>query len=372
MYRDMSVAELVGRLDTGDAPLVLDVRSAEEFADWSIPGAVNIPVTELAARLGELPDEREVVTVCASGIRSVAAAEQLARAGRRVASLSGGMVAWGGAWDAITIELDELRVVQVRRRGKGCLSYVVGAGDEAFVVDPSGDLERYRALADEHGWRITRIFDTHLHADHLSGARALAATTGASIHLNPADAFEFPFTPLAPGDRFELARHPDLALRPLSTPGHTRGSTVYVVAEQVALTGDVLFVESVGRPDLADRAEEFAHDLYRSLHDHVLALAPDTLVLPGHYGEQVRVHRDRPVGATLVSLLHSLDPLLLDEPTFVAWASGVQAPRPPNYETIVRANRGLLEVNDLGSLRALEIGPNRCARAVSEDVMGRQ
>ena len=72
------------------------------------------------------------------------------------------------------LEFGDLRIVQVRRRGKGCLSYVVGVADRAFVVDPSADMDVYLRLADEHGWVIERVFDTHLHADHLSGARALA------------------------------------------------------------------------------------------------------------------------------------------------------------------------------------------------------
>ena len=85
------------------------------------------------------------------------------------------MAAWGKVYDHVTVDGDQVRIVQVRRRGKGCLSYVIGAGDEAFVVDPAIDIDVYRDVAAEHGWRITRVFDTHLHADHLSGARALAA-----------------------------------------------------------------------------------------------------------------------------------------------------------------------------------------------------
>ncbi len=132
------------------------------------------PSRRARRRASEVPTDREVVTVCASGSRSSSAAEILSRTGRQVANLVGGMAGWATTYDAVTLELDDVRVVQVRRRGKGCLSYLVGAGDQAFVVDPSFDIEVYARLADEHGWRITRVFDTHLHADHLSGARLLA------------------------------------------------------------------------------------------------------------------------------------------------------------------------------------------------------
>ena len=360
MYRDAEPAELAARLGTSDQPFVLDVREPNEFAAWSIPSAVNIPLGELEARVSEVPTDREVVTVCASGSRSSMAAEILSRGGRRVANLAGGMAAWVMVYDAVTVELDDVRVVQVRRRAKGCLSYLVGAGDQTFVVDPSLDTEVYRRLADEHGWRIVRVFDTHLHADHLSGARLLAEETGASIHLNPADTFDFAYEPLCDEDRFELPGRVSFRVAAIHPPGHTRGSTIYVVADRLVLSGDTLFVDSVGRPDLADRAEEFAHNLYHSLHDKVLSLPDDAFVLPGHYGENVIVAPDRPVGVALGELRQVLAPLSYDEDQFVSWATARAAPRPPNYEEIIRANMGRTDVSLL-ALRQLEVGPNRCS-----------
>jgi glyoxylase-like metal-dependent hydrolase (beta-lactamase superfamily II) len=360
MYRDLEAAELAARLGTANEPFVVDVREPDEFAAWSIPSAVNIPLGELAVRASDVPEGREVVTVCASGSRSSAAAETLSRTGRRVANLAGGMAAWGMVYDAVTLELENVVVVQVRRRGKGCLSYLVGASDEAFVVDPSADIGVHVRLADEHGWSISRVFDTHLHADHLSGARALCDATGASLHLNPADTFDFSYLPLNDGDRFELPDGVSFQVSAMHTPGHTRGSTVYVLADRVLLSGDTLFVESVGRPDLADRAQEFAHDLYRSLHDKVLALPGETLVLPAHYGDEVVVRSDQPVGATLGELRQALAPLSYDEDAFVSWATAHSVARPPNYIEIVEANMGRTSLS-LASLRQLEIGPNRCA-----------
>ena len=368
MYRDLEPAELAARLGTENAPFVVDVREPLEFAAWSIPSAVNIPLGELAARASEVPEDREVVSVCASGSRSSAAAELLSHLGRRVVNLTGGMAAWAMVYDAVTLELDDVRVVQVRRRGKGCLSYLVGTGDQVFVVDPSADTGVYVRLADEHGWTISRVFETHLHADHLSGARALAEATGASLHLNPADTFEFPYLPLSDGDRFELPGGVSFQVTALHTPGHTRGSTVYAIADRIVLSGDTLFVESVGRPDLADRAEEFAHDLYHSLHDKVLALADEALILPAHYGDDVVIRPDQPVGAPLGTLRQALAPLSYDEEAFVSWATSHSVPRPSNYAEIVQANMGRTRL-PLGALRHLESGPNRCAiLGIEEDL----
>jgi glyoxylase-like metal-dependent hydrolase (beta-lactamase superfamily II) len=360
MYRDAEPAELAARLGTQDEFFVLDVREPVEFAAWSIPSAVNIPLDELAGRVSEVPTDREVVTVCATGTRSSSAAETLSRTGRKVANLAGGMVGWATTYDAVTLELNDVRVVQVRRRGKGCLSYLVGGGDQAFVVDPSVDSEVYSRLADEHGWRITRVFDTHLHADHLSGARQLAKATDASLHLNAADSFEFAYEPLGEEDCFELPGSVTFKVEAIHTPGHTRGSSMYVVADHFLLAGDTLFVDSVGRPDLAERAEEFSHNLYSSLHEKVLALPDDALVLPAHYGDHVVVRPDRPVGATLGELRRALAPLSYDEEEFVSWATARSAPRPPNYVEIIQANMGRSDA-PLTALRQLELGPNRCS-----------
>ncbi len=302
--------------------------------------------------------------MCASGARSVVAADFLAGTGLHVANLRGGMTAWGRTYDRVVVEDGDVSVVQVRRRGKGCLSYVIGATDEAFVIDPSIDVDVYREVAAERGWRITRVFDTHLHADHLSGARALAAGAGATLHLNPDDTFDFAFEPLRDGATFRLGADAELTVAALGTPGHTEGSTIYFVDDRIVLTGDTLFVDGVGRPDLAERAEEFSHNLYRSLHERVLNHPDGTIVLPGHYGEGVQVHPDQPVGATVGQLRAILRPLDLGEEAFVEWATSNAGERPPSYVEIIKANMGRSDLA-VSVLEQLELGPNRCSASGS-------
>jgi glyoxylase-like metal-dependent hydrolase (beta-lactamase superfamily II) len=360
VIRQISANDVAARLGTDHEPFLLDVREPSEVAEWSIPGAVNIPLGELSDRAVELPRDGEIVVVCGAGGRSSQAAEALDRGGWDVRNLTGGMAAWGTVYDTAELQAGKATIVQVRRRGKGCLSYVIGSGDQAFVVDPSLDLQHYLDIANARGWRVTRVFDTHLHADHLSGARDLAAATGASLHLNPADTFSFDYSPLADGDRYRLPGGVELSVAALHTPGHTMGSTIYVLDGEAVLTGDTLFVEGVGRPDLADRAEEFAHNLYRSLQERVLTLPDEAFVLPGHYGEGVPVHPDEPVGAPLGELRRTLEPLRLDEAEFVAWATERATPRPPNYVEIIKANMGRPET-PIAVLQQLELGPNRCS-----------
>ena len=358
--RTITADELLERLDDGDEVLVLDVRETDEFEAWSIPGSVNMPLATLGARLSEVP-RADVVTVCASGTRATTATELLARGGLESRVLDGGMSAWSRVYDDAVLDAGAATIVQVRRRGKGCLSYVVGAGDASAVIDPSGDVGEYVRRADARGWRIAHVFDTHLHADHVSGARELAAVTGAELVLNPADRFGFEFTALADGMRVPIADGVDLTVSVLSTPGHTKGSTVYLLGEAAAFTGDTLFLESVGRPDLADEAEAFARSLYQSLHDKLLGLPDSTMVLPAHFSSVVDVDRGV-VGAPLGVLKERLTQLTADEDAFVAWAVGSVTARPPHYETIVATNLSgtPLTCEDRSSLEA---GPNRCAVA---------
>lgn len=360
MAATLTGEELAKLIGTESEPLVLDVREPEEFGAWSIPGSVNVPLGDLGGRVDEFRGDRPVVTVCGQGHRSAVAARALRDAGLSVMDLVGGMAAWAEVYDEVEIDLAGARIVQLRRRAKGCLSYLVAAGGEAFAVDPSRGTDRYLAAASARGWTITRVFDTHLHADHLSGACELVKRTGASLHLNPADPFDFAFTALRDGERFPLSGRTEVAVTLLATPGHTEGSTCLVVGDAAVMTGDTLFVDGVGRPDLAERAEEFAHSLYRSLRDKLLTLPEETLVLPAHYGEHVAVSPSAPVTATLGMLRAQLAALSLDERAFVAWATQGLPERPPNYQLIVEANRGRREVAS-EEARLLESGPNRCS-----------
>lgn len=357
--REITAEQLARRLGADGAPVLLDVREPAEFDAWAIPGARNVPLGDLADALADIDADGEVVVVCASGARSARAVVALEAAGIDAVNLAGGMLAWADVYDTAELDLGAAKVVQVRRRGKGCLSYVVGVAGEAFVIDPSLDLDRYLAVAAAQGWRITRVFDTHLHADHVSGARVLAEATGAQLHLNPADPFDFPYEPLVDGQWLTLGAETHFGVTAFATPGHTRGSAVFEVGGRALLTGDTLFVDGVGRPDLADHAEEFARDLHRSLHAKVIALPAEAVALPAHYGEAVTVTPDHIVGASLGELRASVPQLSWDEERFVGWASSRATPRPPHYADIVRINMGAqvpLEV-----CRRLELGPNRCA-----------
>ena len=353
---------LLPLLGTAQSPFLLDVREPDEFAEWVIPGAVNIPLGELEARLLEVPTDRAIVVICAKGARAQSGVAMLADRGIAASVMDGGMSAWATTYDSVEVTLAGATVVQLRRRGKGCLSYLVGAGAEAAVIDPSMDIDRYLNLAAHYGFRITHVFDTHLHADHVSGGRALAAATGATLILNPADTFHYSYTPLTDGLAVELEHNVHLTVEAVSAPGHTQGSTVYRLGDAALFTGDTLFLESVGRPDLADQAEEFAHALYNTLHKRVLPLSDDILIFPAHWGDAVQVQYGELVTARLGDLRPVLPALSYSEADFVDWAMTHVKDRPPNYVEIVKFNIGISTLSP-EEISEMELGPNRCAIA---------
>ena len=361
LVSSIQATELVPLLDSDIDLYMIDVRSPDEVAEWQIPGVHNIPLARLASRRGEIPKGAHLVVICAKGARARQGAEILAGHGVASSVLEGGMGAWASTYDSVSGNFAEATVVQLRRRGKGCLSYVIGAGAACVVIDPSLDLDQYVQVATVHHWAITHVLDTHLHADHLSGARSLVARTGAALWLNPADPFSFAFEPLVDGRAIELAPGTQLTVASVSVPGHTEGSTMYQLGDYAIFTGDTLFLESVGRPDLADQAEPFAHSLYRSLHERVLPLNDSIDIFPAHYGNGVQIRSGQFVARPLGALRTTLPALALSEDEFVEWAMANVKDRPSNYQHIVLINAGREVLG--GDSAEMELGPNRCAIA---------
>lgn len=172
----------------------------------------------------------------------------------------------------------------------GCAAYLFGCGSvgKCAVVDPhERDVDAYLEFAESKNMRITHVIDTHVHADHRSGGRALADKAEAMYCLHESAEVELAFEPLRDEEELELG---NTRIRVLHTPGHTLESVCLVVADLrrgtepwFVLTGDTLFVGAVGRPDLPGRARENAGQLYDSIHRKLLVLPDDLEVYPAHF-----------------------------------------------------------------------------------------
>ncbi len=236
---------------------------------------------------------------------------------------------------------------QVLHEDLGCASYVVADAGEAAVIDPKWEIEDYLALAEEHGFSIAHVLETHNHADHVSGKGRLARATGAAIHVPAEAGVEFEHAPLADGDSLRVG---EATITALATPGHRPEHTAYLVADEsrgsepwLVVTGDSLFVGDVARPDLAVDAEEGAHGLYRSLK-RLLALGDFAEVWPGHIGGSLcggAGMSEKP--GTTIGFERRFNRLAgEDEAGFVRALTAKLAPQPPNFRRIVELNRGPL------------------------------
>ena len=230
-------------------------------------------------------------------------------------------------------------------------SYLIGdeSTGRAVVVDPRRDIDDYLSEAAEHGLRIERVIETHIHADFLTGHLELAAATGAQICYSEDADVGFPVEPLQDGQRISLG---EVTLEILATPGHTPESMCIVVYEHGGdevpygvLTGDTLFVGDVGRPDLLAgtglSSETLARTLYDSLHDKLLKLPDATRVFPAHgagsaCGKQLSSETSSTIGEQRRDN-YALQ--LTDVDQFVAAITEGQAPQPRYFEFDSRRNR---------------------------------
>jgi len=364
-------AEFRRRLADGDPLTLLDIRNRTEIERWRIeaPNYHHVPYMKFVAAgvTGDvadlLPDDlREpVVVVCPRGEASAEVADQLVAAGVDAENLAGGMEAWARLYDRVELASEGgATVYQYHRPASGCLGYAVVADGEMVVVDPlRAFADRYVEDARELGVTLTAAVDTHLHADHVSGVRALATASGATpvlpaatVDRGVADADDF--ETIADGDRLPVG---DASLDAVSLPGHTTGMTGFRVGS-VLLAGDSLFLDGVARPDLQEDAdpEAQARTLYATLTERLAAFDDDTRIAPGHVDAGVD---SAPHVARLGTLRERLAAFGADEAAFVERVTRVGAD-PANAERIVAINRGQESVDDETAFE-LELGPNNCA-----------
>ena len=415
MVSRITARELAERVDAAgeDRPFALvDTRQPESFEDWHVHGAENVPFDptegfreEHREAVDAAADGDPVVVICGKGLTStpfgihleedgyeadegrVAAGGDDSAADRRGGGLAddrgggladdvtvvrGGMEAWSTVHEVADVAADDDVVVrQLQRRATGCLGYVVGdpGAGEAVVVDPTRQTDEFVVAAEAAGLSVGAVVDTHVHADHLSGGPDLAAELGVPYYLGvdvEDPAVEHGYDSLSDGETLEVG---DVEVRVVHAPGHTESTANLVVEEGFLLSADTLHLGGVGRTELAfgeDRAEEGAELLYETLHDRLLDLPDDVVVLPGHVAVteddryEVGAPGD-PIRERLGDIRSELDLLGYDREAFLEAVTEDLPEEPGEYETIVAVNAGEETVESEEAAAELETGPNNCS-----------
>ncbi|RLM94878.1 MBL fold metallo-hydrolase [Halobellus sp. Atlit-38R] len=381
MVETITAEELRDMIDADEDFILYDSRDPESFEDWHIAEAENVEYSGSNDELvGEFDEDDigagdTVVTICATGNSAESFAEYLEREGyaHDVKTVEGGMESWSMVYDVAPIATsnDDLVILQLQRRSKGCLGYVVGSksAGEAALIDVTRASDEFVAAANERGLKVTHVFDTHIHADHISGGRKLANKLDVPYHLGaPAETRDpqFEFDAIEPNDAVELG---DVEIKAVHTPGHTTGMTSYLVDDEALMTGDTLFVESIGRTELqfADKdARDGARVQYNTLQNVIMTEPNDVKILPGHFsvtndGEYVDVTPGQPMFSTVGYIWENNTLIRQSEDEFVEHMFENLPSKPPNYEQVIATNAGEYEPEDESEETELELGPNRCA-----------
>ena len=253
--QEIDPEELKKKIDNNENIFLLDVRTPQEYEAWRISYENHnnpklIPVDRLFMKdptlLEEIPKDKEIVTVCAHGNRSMIAAKILTQLGYSVKSVKGGMAGWNKVYDVAEIPVPKeapFKIWQIRRISKGCIGYIISSKEDktATVIDPSREIyESFLQTSQDNELQITQLIDTHQHADHVSGIVKLTKTKTPETNMGKTNIF---FSSLEEYDSSEtelknimyvkdgdkLNVGDKVTLRAIHTPGHTNGSMSFII-----------------------------------------------------------------------------------------------------------------------------------------------
>jgi glyoxylase-like metal-dependent hydrolase (beta-lactamase superfamily II)/rhodanese-related sulfurtransferase len=393
--QEIEPTELKKKIDKHEDIFILDVRTPQEYESWKLSydnheNPKLIPVDRLFLNdsdlLKEIPKDKEIVTVCAHGNRSMMAASLLNKLGYNVKSVRGGMAGWNKVHDVAEVAVPKeapFRIWQIRRISKGCMGYIVSSKEDstALVMDPSREIyEAFLNVAKENGLKIVKVVDSHQHADHVSGVAKLSkiisseTTTEALAYFSSLEEYNSENTEININyikDGQQIAISKNILLTAIHTPGHTNGSMSYLINHphdtdsslqySYLFTGDTLFVDSVGRPDLTEEAKKYAGLLYETYQQKIVQLPENTVVLPAHFnGNSIILKHAVPIADTIGSLKKKIPLLSMTEEEFVHFVTDTLPTQPMNHKTIIDINKRILPFDNM-QMPDLEAGPNSCA-----------
>lgn len=373
---EYSATELYHAIETKEDFILLDVRNEEDYNRFAVEGpeeitTLNIPyfdfIEDATASVEKVPTGKKIRVVCAKEGSSEFVYDVLTNLGRdNIGYLTGGIISWGNLLipKRINAEEESYEVWQFNRPGKASCSYGLINGDEMFLFDPSRNIEFYQEFASERGATITHTFETHLQADYISGSPGIAENYGATFVANSGDysGSAYEYHNVSDGEEFTFSSEGPKVLA-IHSPGHTPGSTTYVVDEKFMISGDTVFIVSIGRPDLGKQVVEWAKTLYSTLKMKITTLPEELVVLPGHYtswddeaDSNYKILNSFGAVKNLNEEIYSID----DEDEFVAYIQANMRTQPAIYNQIRKVNFGELSPCPTEQ-NVMDLGKNECA-----------
>ena len=368
-----SAFELYTWLTEKEDIIVLDVRNKVDFGLFKVESPYPFTMLNISyfdfmeiedECVVQIPRSRPIRVVCAKEGSAKYVSEILIKNGfDDVGYLEGGIKTWGNLLIPKLLSPSETYALyQFIRPGKASCSYALIAQNELMLFDPSRNTDFYLNFAKQHSCTIVKTFETHLQADYIAGSRMIIKKSGATFMANENDfkGSKLNYTPLVDKKEYSFSNGGP-KIKALFTPGHTPGSTCFIVDNKYMITGDTVFIRSVGRPDLGGQVKAWSDALFDTLQN-LITYADNMEILPGHYMNWDEANSDLNFIATLAETkdfnkaIYAID----NKKEFLAFIEGNMRKQPDEYATIRLINANLEQV-DNDKAEELDLGKNECA-----------
>jgi len=368
-----SAAELYDWLVSKTDIVVLDVRNKVDFGRFKVESPFDFELLNISyfdfmeiedECVAQVPADRPIRIVCAQEGSAKFVAEILEKHGfSDVGYLEGGIKSWGNLLVPVQLhEAENYSLYQFIRPGKASCSYGLVSGRELALFDPSRNIDFYLGFAEQQKCRLVKTFETHLQADYIAGSRILSEKTGADFLANESDftGSNIKYSPLQDKKTYSIAGS-GASIQAIFTPGHTPGSTSYLIDDKYLITGDTIFIQSIGRPDLGGKVDSWSDKLFDTLK-MIQQLDDKLVVLPGHYMSWEEANDTLVFADTLAEIQRYNKDIfaIQDKQNFLRFIKNNMRPQPEEYAKIRLINANLEKVDD-NKAEELDLGKNECA-----------
>ncbi|MCP4338196.1 MAG: MBL fold metallo-hydrolase [Desulfobulbaceae bacterium] len=368
-----TAAELFTWLTTQEDIVVLDVRNKVDFGRFKVESPYSFAIQNISyfdfmeiedECVAEVLQNKPVRIVCAKEGSAKFVAEILDKYGfKDVGYLEGGIKSWGNLLVPVLLNPGEAyQFYQFIRPGKASSSYGLQNGTELMLFDPSRSTDFYLDFARHNKCTLIKTFETHLQADYIAGSRTLKEKTGAEFMGNTNDfsGAKIDYTALQDGAIYNFSQ-PGPAVQCVFTPGHTPGSTSFIIDDKYMITGDTIFIQSIGRPDLGGQVEAWSDKLFETIQQ-IKEYKDDMIILPGHYMSWEEANDKLAFVSTMAETKAFNKDIyaIKDKASFLNFIKNNMRKQPDEYAMIRLINANLEQVDD-DKAEELDLGKNECA-----------